>query len=127
MRYITQDEWLGNYLLRKGRALMISARQLHYDQTTFGANAANFDPFRFLNDPHLHRSNSFRPFGGGKTLCPGRHLSKWIVLSFVAIVFRRYDVRLAKPQPFPRYHESKPAIGIISGCDDLILDLKERI
>lgn len=126
LRYITEDRWLGGYLLRKGRALMVSARQLHNDEAAFGVDAHEFKPERFLNSPHLQRSPSFRPFGGGKTLCPGRHLAKWMVFSFVATVFRRYDVGLAKPQSFPRYQECKPAIGIISGCDDLILKLKER-
>jgi cytochrome P450 len=126
LRYITEDRRLGGYLLRKGRALIVSARQLHYDEAAFGANAHQFDPNRFLNSPHLHRSPNFRPFGGGKTLCPGRPLAKWMVFPFVAIVFRRYEVRLAKPQNFPRYEECKPAIGIISGCDDLILKVRER-
>ncbi|KAF2009046.1 cytochrome P450 [Aaosphaeria arxii CBS 175.79] len=126
LRYITEDQELGNYLLRKGRALMISARQLHHDETAFGEDAHLFKPDRFLKSPKLQRSYCFRPFGGGKTLCPGRHLAKWMVLSFIAIVFRRYDVDLAKPQKFPRYQENKPAIGIISGCDDVFLRLKAR-
>ena len=126
LRYVTEDQWLGGYLLRKGRALIISARQLHYDSNAFGSDAHQFNPQRFLDSPNLHRSASFRPFGGGKTLCPGRHLAKFMVLSFVALVFQRYDVTLARPQSFPRSEECKPAIGIIGGSDDVLLKLKKR-
>lgn len=127
LRYITEDTWIDKYLLRRGRALMISARQLHYDKTAFGEDAHSFKPTRFLESPQLQRSPSFRPFGGGKTLCPGRHLAKWMVFTFIAIVFQRYDVRLAHPQNFPQYRECKPAIGIISGCDDIILKFRARL
>jgi cytochrome P450 len=126
LRYITEDQWLGDFLVREGGTILISARQLHYNHSVFGEDAENFDAERFLKLPHLQRSSSFRPFGGGKTLCPGRHLAKWMVFSFVAIVFRRYDVELAKAQSFPRYEECKPAIGIIHGSDDVVLRLKGR-
>ena len=60
------------------------------------------------------------------TLCPGRLLARHMVLTFIAIVFHRFDVRLAKPQPFPQYDDCKPAIGITTGSDDLILQLDKR-
>lgn len=126
LRHVTEDQKLGEYMLRKGRTLLISARQLHYDERAFGADAQEFNPDRFLASPTLHRSPNFRPFGGGKTLCPGRHLARSMVFSFVAILLRRYNVELAKPQEFPKYEECKPAIGIIGGFGDVLLKLQER-
>lgn len=121
-----EDTKVGSTLLPKGSALMYSARQLHLENNAFGNDHNEFDPFRFYNRPALERISSFRPFGGGQTLCPGRHLAKHIVFTFVAITLRRYDLTLSFPQRFPRYKECKPSIGIISGHDDLIFEAKAR-
>ncbi|KAI2610292.1 cytochrome P450 [Hypoxylon fragiforme] len=36
---------------------------------------------------------AFRAFGGGKTLCPGRHFAMNEILAFVALVVLRFDMR----------------------------------
>jgi cytochrome P450 len=126
VRYINQDTKVGENVLPKGHALMYSARQLHLDNSTFGQHHNEFDPWRFMNRPSLQRDLSYRPFGGGETLCPGRHLAKHVVLTFVALSLRRYDFSLAFPQSFPRYEERKPSIGVISGCDDLYFTVEKR-
>jgi hypothetical protein len=105
---------------------MYSARQLYLDNSTFGKNYYEFDPWRFLHHPSLQRDISYRPFGGGETLCLGRHFAKHVVITFVALSLRRYDFLLAFLQQFLRYRECKPAIGIISGCDDLYFLIKLR-
>ena len=105
---------------------MISARQLHFDQEVFGDDAGQFDQLRFLKNPNLQRSPSFRPFGGGATLCPGRDLAKSMVLTFVVLLLQNYDVGLAVPQLFPRYDDNKPSIGITAGTDDLLVKLTPR-
>lgn len=126
VRYIVEDTKVGGTVLPKGNALMYSARQLHLDNPTFGDNHNEFDPMRFYNRPNLSRNQSYRPFGGGETLCPGRHLAKHAILTFVALSLRRYNFSLAFPQSFPRYKECKPAIGIINGCDDVIFRVEKR-
>jgi len=126
VRYIVEDTRIGDTVLPKGNALMYSARQLHLDNSIFGENHNEFDHMRFYNRPNLQRNPNYRPFGGGDTLCPGRHLAKHVVLTFVALSLRRYNFSLAFPQSFPRYEECKPAIGIISGCDDLFLTVEQR-
>ncbi len=126
VRYIVEDTQVGHTILPKGNALMYSARQLHLNNDTFGENHDEFDAMRFYNQPGLRRNPSYRPFGGGDTLCPGRHLAKHVVFTFVALSLRRYNFSLAYPQPFPKYEESKPAIGIIGGSDDVFFHVQER-
>lgn len=41
--------------------------------------------------PALKRA-SFRAFGGGETLCPGRHFASSTILAVVAIVVLRFDI-----------------------------------
>ncbi|KAI9694925.1 MAG: hypothetical protein M1822_000542 [Bathelium mastoideum] len=126
IRTITRDTIVGGKLLKKGKKLLISARQLHFSSQEFGANVNGFDPTRFLKNPELHRSPAFRPFGGGFTECPGRFLAKYMVLNFVAIALHHFDLRLAAPQAFPKCQESKPSIGITAGDDDLYITFRRR-
>ena len=124
MRFITEDTTIGGKVLRRGNKVMISARQLHFDHAVFGNDVSQFDSTRFLCKSSLQRSSSFRPFGGGATLCPGRFLAKEMIMMFIAIFLHRFDVELAMPQRFPKLEETKPTIGIVTGNDDLLLRLR---
>ena len=126
LRYVKEDTVVGNKLLRKGNWVMISARQLHFDEAVFGSDALQFRDNRFLREKGLQRNSSFRPFGGERTLCPGRLLAKQMALMFVALTFHRFDVRLTFPQAFLIYDVSKPAIGIAAGNGELVIDVLPR-
>jgi len=126
IRTINQNTQLGSNTLTKGGTIMFSARQLSHDAKVFGSNYESFDPLRFYRAPELQHSESFRPFGGGKLMCPGRHLAKHAILSFVAIMLRRFNVTLAFPQPFPRYFEAEPTIGIMDTHDEVFVQLEAR-
>ncbi len=142
MRYVTSPTLIGGKLLEKGHNVMVPYRQLHFDKDVWGENVADFDPERFLRQKHLVRSSSYRPFGGGQHLCPGRFLARHAVFSFVALVLARYDVGLATigdedtcyrgasgcGQRFPRADESKPGLGTLSPVpgDNVILRLTSR-
>ncbi|KAL9125024.1 MAG: hypothetical protein Q9217_005717 [Psora testacea] len=126
VRTVTSDTTIGGKLLQKGKKLLVSARQLHFSRLDFGDDVGEFDPKRFITNPTLHRDLAFRPFGGGVTQCPGRLLAKHMVLSFISLLFHRFDVSLTVPQSLPKYQESKPAIGITAGDGDLDARLKKR-
>ncbi|KAK4197159.1 Abscisic acid 8'-hydroxylase 4 [Triangularia verruculosa] len=129
VRFLTHDVHLGGKVLRRGNRLMMPQRQLHFDAKSFGKTAAEFDPDRFLRDPGLKRHPSFRPFGGGTTMCPGRNLAKQTTLAFVAMVLDRFDVELDPPgQKFPRPAEGKPSIGLVDVTEgeDLRVKLTPR-
>ncbi|KAF7926274.1 uncharacterized protein EAE98_006569 [Botrytis deweyae] len=104
-------------ILAKGTKLMIPYRQLHLDGQAWGPSARDFDPERFLKDKSLTRSQNFRPFGGGHTLCPGRFIAKKSVYTIVALIFSRYDVTLdtdAANQKFPRIDDATAGIGTMA-------------
>lgn len=114
---------VGGKYLRAGNKVLIPYRQLHVDETVFGANVRSFDPDRFLKNKLLTKSSSYRPFGGGSTLCPGRFLARREVLTFVALVLDRFDLELAatsgsggkgeKEKAFPRLEDRTPSLGIM--------------
>lgn len=95
VRVTTTETQLGTKVLQPGRKVLAPFRQMHFNPEVFGEDAAAFNPTRFTDNPKLERSTSWRPFGGGKTHCPGRFITRREVYMFVAIVLFRFDVRLA--------------------------------
>ncbi|RYP41931.1 hypothetical protein DL767_000668 [Monosporascus sp. MG133] len=90
-------------------------------------------PSRFLKKKSWARSPSFRPFGGGATLCPGQTLARHEVFGFIAVFFHRFHVSVAKDSvgrkpPFPRLNSMTPSFGLngpMKGMD-VIVDIAER-
>jgi cytochrome P450 len=109
------------FALRAGSVVQISGAALHADPRVWGADDASFDPQRFLRGLNTVAAGpasaedaaggsggaregkkgaatravhpaAFRAFGGGATLCPGRHLAAAEVLAWTAGVLLAYDV-----------------------------------
>lgn len=83
------------YLLTKGALVQISATAVHSDPDVWGPNAAVFDPERFLRPGGKVHPSAFRTFGGGSTLCPGRHLASDEILVFTAMFLHGFEVGFA--------------------------------
>lgn len=94
VRFVTKDIALGGKILRKGNRIMLPQRQLHLDERVFGGNAGTFEATRFMHDAKLRNNPAYRPFGGGATLCPGRHFAKQTSLGFIVLLLRRFDITL---------------------------------
>ena len=129
VRYVTEDTIIGGKILRKGNRVMIPNRQLHFDENVFGDRVREFNSTRFIENDALIRSGSWRPFGGGATMCPGRFIAKHSTIAFVAMMLQRFDVEPAVKQSFPRLEEGNPVLGIMStkDGDDLSIRLKIRV
>ncbi|KAF7511587.1 hypothetical protein GJ744_004175 [Endocarpon pusillum] len=140
MREVIAPTVIGGKVLRKGRKLMVPYRQLHLNGDAWGPTTYDFVPERFINDKGLYCSPSYRPFGGGNTLCPGRFLARKMVFTTVALLLSIYDVSLVPTQPeangslrqagtaqrFPRVDDTRPRLGALGPVrgDDCILVLK---
>jgi len=86
---------------------------------------SHFAEARFADNEGLFKHSSYRPFGGGVSHCPGRKFAKEQVFALVAILIRRFDVRLDQytRQEFPRLNVSTPALGVTGpakGMDILV-------
>ncbi|KAI0015223.1 putative cytochrome p450 [Xylariomycetidae sp. FL0641] len=142
VRRVDRDTVIGGKELRAGNRIMIPYRLLHFDARVYGADARDFRPQRFLEamddnnnnnkrkkgGGDLTRGPSWRPFGGGKTLCTGRHAAKRATLLFAALLLRRFDVAVVGcPRP-PRADLGRPVLGISSvrEGDDFTVSLSPR-
>jgi len=137
VRGILATTSVGEKVLKSGANILIPYRQLHLNPDVFGTNAQQFHPDRFLQNKNLAKNPSFRPFGGGKTYCPGRYLAEREILTFVALAIHRFEIDFAKGRgkreegllpEFPRLNTEKFCLGIMEPIkgDDLILDVKNR-
>ncbi|RYP19868.1 hypothetical protein DL765_003122 [Monosporascus sp. GIB2] len=94
-RKVREDTVLADrYLLRKGAIVQIAGGVIHADEAVWGDDATAFNPRRFLGGTSKGQRHpaAFRAFGGGKTLCPGRHFARNEILAFAALVVTRFDV-----------------------------------
>ena len=102
---LTDTKLADRYFLRAGSVVQVAAGVMHADPALWGENADVFDPAHFLKSSTTSSSYAastkrhpaaFRAFGGGKTLCPGRHFATGEILAYVAAVVQTFDVEDAK-------------------------------
>ncbi|KAL5330525.1 hypothetical protein ACEPPN_000042 [Leptodophora sp. 'Broadleaf-Isolate-01'] len=112
VRVVMEDMVLKDtYDLKKGGIVQIPGGALHESVRIWGSDAGVFNGRRFLNKKDLGReqrkaqSQGLFPFGGGKHLCPGRHLAFSEITSFVAMMIYGFEIKmkdggLISPPPF---------------------------
>ncbi|KFA71541.1 hypothetical protein S40288_06846 [Stachybotrys chartarum IBT 40288] len=128
-RAVREDTIVGGHLIRKGRKIMIPYRFLLHDEAVFGAEVDKFRPGRFEGrSGALTRGPSWRPFGGGKTMCPGHFIAKRETIIFVAMVLNRFDIEMgASPTGF-EVDLGKPVLGLADRKDgqDVVMKMTPR-
>lgn len=112
-RKVERDTKIGDKLLRAGSFAIVPVCQLHDNEEVFGWDALSFCPNRFMKQSGLVSSSSYKPYGGGKTYCPGRFFAMQEIFGFVALLIHRFDIQLATPgQKFPIPDESILTLGV---------------
>lgn len=93
---VLDDKWL----LKKDCMIQMPSRVIHKDSSIWGSDVDEFNPRRFVKDePQKTQSGrrpnatAFRAFGGGTTLCPGRHFATNEILAVVTMFIMRYDMK----------------------------------
>lgn len=129
-RVVLEDHVLnGQYLLKKGGVVLIPASVQHNSEAAWGADADKFYHKRFLQKSRGKGYNpvAFRAFGGGSTLCPGRHFIATEILAFAALVTLRFDF---KPRSgswvTPTVANSNLATSIDQPDHDIQVDVQPR-
>jgi cytochrome P450 len=112
-RSVLQDtNLLDTYLLRKGSVVQIAGIALHADNDIWGPDVASFNPRRFVHNSNGTKTTTdgtaadskanavhpaaFRSFGGGASLCPGRHFAHMEVTALAAVIAMGFDLQPVK-------------------------------
>ncbi|KAI8623583.1 putative cytochrome p450 [Xylariaceae sp. FL1651] len=117
VRLVARDVVIGGKVLRAGNRIMVPHRLLHFDSAFAGDEPTAWRPGRWLDSDagrKMHKSPSWHPFGGGRTVCSGRFLAKSMVMAFVSTILRRFDIEAVGNPPMPQPDVGKPVLGIIS-------------
>ncbi len=131
VRTVISPTTIGGKMFLPGTDIFIPYRQMHLDPAVFGPDAHQFNSKRFL-DTQLKKSQSYRPFGGGTTYCPGRFLAKREVLAFVTLALNRFEATIVNVEgrcsQFPRLETRKPSLGIMAPVagDDITVRIRCR-
>lgn len=130
VRVASEDCLLDNkYLIKKGGLLMIPSRVQHSDREVWGGDTDQFNYRRFVKEPGNKRPNpvAFRGFGGGTTLCPGRHFATTEILLFVALLVLRFDIGPVSGQwTLPCREKSSQAEAMEQPDEDVEVEIVPR-
>ena len=97
-RYVREDVLLHErHLLKKGMVVQMPMAIMHSDPRIWGTNVDDFQPQRFLKQADVIRDSksqsvAYRPFGGGVSMCPGRHFVTLEVMALTALMVLRFDI-----------------------------------
>ncbi|KAI0179481.1 cytochrome P450 [Hypoxylon sp. FL1284] len=126
---VMEDTYLDQWLLKKGAMLQMPSRIIHQDVGLWGADVTDFNPRRFLPEEKQNRPRDacFRAFGGGKTLCPGRHFATNEILAAVAVFVARLDMKpVDREWKLPTTANTNVAAVVMEPDDDIQVEIKTR-
>ena len=102
------------YNIRKGDTLALVAALPHADRRVFpDPDSFQFDRFLSPDPPSLEGQkvpHALMAFGGGVSLCPGRHWAKNEILAFVAMICQHMDCELEEGQLLPERDKKRLAV-----------------
>ena len=95
------------------------------DSTAWGEDVTEFQPRRFLKQKtsgSTYKKNltAYRPFGGGASLCPGRHFVTLETMALAACMVSRFDLTPVKgPWTIPRQKQESLATNVFPPAKDI--------
>jgi cytochrome P450 len=143
-RIVLEDTILADtYFLRKGSVVQIAGGVLHSDTEIWGPDASSFNARRFLytlngtktdidgsvtdSKTNTIHSGAFRGFGGGTSLCPGRHFAQLEVTSLAAVFVLGFDVQPTKGSAWdPPLDDKKFPLAVTKPVKGVRVGLKKR-
>ncbi|XDG01572.1 hypothetical protein ABKA04_001187 [Annulohypoxylon sp. FPYF3050] len=129
VREVMEDTYLNQWLLKKGAMLQMPSGIVHQNPSLWGTDVKDFNPRRFLPEEKRNRPRDacFRAFGGGKTLCPGRHFATNEILAVVAIFIARLDMNpVGGDWKLPSTANTNVAAVVMEPDYDIEVEVKAR-
>jgi cytochrome P450 len=135
VRQVMEDTLLdGKYHLKKDSMIQMPSRVIHMDSSVWGPDVEEFNPRRYLKEGDLRSqttkrppSAAFRAFGGGTTLCPGRHFATNEILAVISMCVLRFDIKpVAGGWVLPKTDSTNPAGILMEPDTDIEVEISPR-
>jgi cytochrome P450 len=135
VRQVQQDTLLEDkWLLKKNAIIQMPSRIIHEDASIWGMDVNDFNPRRFMKNEAQKTGSgkrlnpaAFRAFGGGTTLCPGRHFASTEILAMATMFIMRYDLTpTANEWILPTAFNTKLAAAVMEPDTDIEVELSTR-
>ena len=133
VRYVCEDILLQDkYLLKKGMVVQMPMAVMHSDPSAWGPDSKDFKPRRFLKLPNTAKesktnASAYRPFGGGASLCPGRHFVTLEAMALTASFILRFDIASVDGDwRIPLQKQESMATNVFPPIEDIRVKIRER-
>ncbi|KAF2656384.1 cytochrome P450 [Lophiostoma macrostomum CBS 122681] len=127
VRTVTEDTMLlDQYFLRKGSMVTIPASSAHTDPDIWGPDVNEFNYRRFIDTKVPGAAN--RAFGGGSSLCPGRHYATSQTLAIAALMVLQYDIKPTNGDewPTPSAKKTKSVSVVMAPDRQVVFQVQSR-
>ena len=128
-RMVIEDTLLDNrYLLKKGGIVQMPSAPVHYNTKIWGPDATSFNARRFVKTNEVAAGKgAFKAWGGGATICPGRHFATAEVTGILAMMVARFDIEpTAGKWLWPKVDWGRVASSIHPPKGDVSVKIKAR-
>ena len=132
-RFVLEDTLLdGRYLLKKDMMVQMPMAVMHSDPAIWGDDASSFQPRRFMKHNGNRKvgsklSAAYRPFGGGVSMCPGRHLVTLEAIALVAYLVLQFDMIPSGGQwVMPTQRQQSLATNVFPPSEDIKVKIFKR-
>ncbi|KAL9035546.1 MAG: hypothetical protein Q9214_006529, partial [Letrouitia sp. 1 TL-2023] len=135
-RWVTRDFLLADrYFLKANSVIQMPGHPIHTLTSIWGPDVESFNPRRFIKLENQNRMlgrqkqhpASFRSFGGGATLCPGRHFATAELCATVAMFAMRFDLQpVGGVWKLPKWKHGKVASAIPPPAEDVKVRITVR-
>jgi len=100
-RVLQRDDEYRGYRVPAGTLVLPNTWAIMHDPATFGADALEFNPERYLKDGKINPavlSPEAASFGYSRRICPGRHFSDESLAMLIASMLTVFDIHLARDE-----------------------------
>ncbi|KAF9646730.1 cytochrome P450 [Thelephora ganbajun] len=124
VRRVTEPVELGGYRFDKGDEIACMTRSVHLDEEIH-ENALEYNPRRYMDQKRFSKNgkivaNHSMPWGGGVSMCAGRHFATRALKSFMVSLLIRYTLEVdSKSSERPTFMLERVGTGALHPRGDL--------
>jgi cytochrome P450 len=101
----SEDDWYEGMFIPKGTICLINLWQCHHDPSSYGPDAASFNPERFLDEegglipgPVETRDDGHGTYGFGRRACVGKHAANDLLFINIATVLWAVQLKCSRDE-----------------------------